>query len=105
MCTHPLLPQEPEYLRGDVGWRRDGRGIDTVGLGRTNPNSTTTQLQFTITEDTIGNYTCFLVNLVRSRADESNSVSVRPLGKNTLNVMSLQIIVVPSTYLRTYCMY
>ena len=87
MCTHPVLPQEPVYLRGDVGWRRDGRGIPVGGLRLSEHNSTTTTLQFTITENTVGNYTCFLVNLVRSRADESNSVPVRPPGKNTPNVM------------------
>ena len=82
VCTHPVLPQEPEYLQGDVTWRRDGRAIFTVGLGQTSLNSTTTRLQFTITEDTTGNYTCFLVNAVRGGADESNSVSVRPLGES-----------------------
>ena len=87
VCTHPVLPQEPEYLQGEVGWRRDGTAISTVGLGRTNLNTTRTRLQFTINRDTVGNYTCFLVNLVQSRADESNSVSVRPLGEYTLNVL------------------
>ena len=81
VCTHIVLPQEPEYLQADVTWRRDGRAISTSGLGRTNLNSTTTRLQFTITKDTIGNYTCFIVNAVRGGADESNSLSVRPLGE------------------------
>ena len=81
VCTHPVLPQEPEYLQADVTWRRDGTAISTSGLGRTKLDSTTTRLQFTVTEDTTGNYTCFLVNLVQSRADESNSVSVRPLSE------------------------
>ena len=81
MCTHPVLPQEPEYPRGDVGWRRDGRGIPVGGLGLSEPNPTTTTLQFTITEDTIGNYTCFLTNAVRGGIVESNGVSVRPRGE------------------------
>ena len=83
VCTHPVLPQEPEYPRADVSWRRDGWAIPTVGLGQTKPNSTATTLQFTVTEGNTGNYTCFLVNLVQSRADESNSVSVRPLGESS----------------------
>ena len=87
MCTHPVLPQEPEYPRGDVGWRRDGIGISVGGLRPSEPNSTTTRLQFTITEDTVGNYTCFLTNAVQGGIVESNSVPVRPLGKNTLYVM------------------
>ena len=82
VCTHPVLPQEPEYIHADVSWRRDGTAISTLGLGRTNLNSTTTTLQFTITEDTTGNYTCFLVNAVRGGIDESNSVSVRPLSES-----------------------
>ena len=81
MCTHPVLPQESEYLQGDVIWRRDGRGIRVFGLGLVEPNSTTTTLQFTITENTTGNYTCFLVNAVRGGAVESNSASVRPRGE------------------------
>ena len=81
MCTHPVLPQEPEYPQGDVTWRRDGRGIPIVGLGLAEPNSTTTRLQFTITEDTVGDYTCLLVNAVRGGIVESNSVSVRPRGE------------------------
>ena len=88
VCTHPVLPQEPEYLSEDVSWGRDGTVISTVGLGRTKLNSTTTRLQFTVTEDTVGNYTCFLVNSADSgRADESNGVSVQPLGEYTLNVI------------------
>ena len=82
MCTHPVLPQEPEYLSGDVDWRRDSRAIPVGGLGLAEPNSTTTSLQFTITEDTIGNYTCFLTNAVRGGILESNSVSVRPPGES-----------------------
>ena len=82
VCTHPVLPQEPEHPQADVTWRRDGTAISTVGLGRTKLNSPTTRLQFTFTEDTTGNYTCFLVNAVRGGADESNSVSVRPLGES-----------------------
>ena len=87
MCTHPVLPQEPEYLQADVGWRRDGRGIRTSdsGFQISTGNSTTTRLQFTINENTTGNYTCFLVNLVQSRTDESNSVSVRPLGEYNMD--------------------
>ena len=85
MCTHPVLPQEPEYLQADVGWRRHGTVISTTGLGQTKPNSITTRLQFTINENTTGNYTCFLVNLVQSRADESNSVSVRPRGEYNMD--------------------
>ena len=64
VCTHPVLPQEPEYPQADVSWRRDGTVISTVGLGQTQTNSTATTLQFTITEGNTGNYTCFLVNLV-----------------------------------------
>ena len=82
VCTHPVLPQEPEYLQGEVGWIRDGTAVSTVGLGRTILNSTTTRLQFTITEDTTGNYTCFLVNAVRGGIEESNSASVRPLSES-----------------------
>ena len=82
MCTHPVLPQEPEYLSGDVDWRRDSRGVAVGGLGLSEPNSTTTSLQFTITEDTIGNYTCFVVNAIRGGILESNSVSVRPSGES-----------------------
>ena len=81
MCTHPVLPKEPEYLQADVIWRRDGIILSIIGLQPTELNSTTTRLQFTITEDTVGNYTCFLVNVVRGGIDESNSVSVRPLGE------------------------
>ena len=81
MCIHPVLPQEPEYLQADVNWRRDGTAISTVGLGLAKHNSTTTRLQFTITEDTVGNYTCLLVNAVRGGIVESNSVSVRPRGE------------------------
>ena len=81
MCTHPVLPQEPEYPQGDVGWRRDSRGIPVVGLGLAEPSSTATTLQFTITEITTGNYTCFLVNAVRGGIVESNSASVRPRGE------------------------
>ena len=80
MCTHPVLPQEPEYPQGDVIWRRDGTAISTTGLAN-KTNSTTTTLQFTITEDTFGNYTCFLVNAIRGGIVESNSVSVRPCGE------------------------
>ena len=87
MCTHPVLPQEPEYRSGDVDWSRDGRGIPVGGLGLSELNSTTTRLQFTITEDTIGNYTCFITNAVRGGINESNSVSVRPLGEYTLSVL------------------
>ena len=75
-----MLPQEPEYRSGDVDWSRDGRGIPVGGLGLAEPNSTTTTLQFTITVDTVGNYTCFLSNNVRGGVVESNSVSVRPRG-------------------------
>ena len=82
MCTHPVLPQEPEYPQGDVGWSRDGRAIPIGGLGLSAPNSTTTSLQFTITEDTNGNYTCFVVNAVQGGIHESNSVSVRPPGES-----------------------
>ena len=82
MCTHPVLPQEPEYLSGDVDWIRDGRGVAVGGLGLSEPNSTTTILQFTNTEDTTGNYTCFLTNAVRGGILESNSVSVRPPGES-----------------------
>ena len=85
MCTHPVLPQEPEYLSGDIDWRRDGTAISTAGLGHAKLNSTTTRLQFTIDEDTVGNYTCFLVNAVRGGTDESNSVSVRPLGEYNMD--------------------
>ena len=81
MCTHPVLPQRPEYLSGDVDWRRDGRGIPVGGLGLAEPNSTTTTLQFTITEDTVGNYTCFITNVVRGSVVESNIVPVRPRGE------------------------
>ena len=82
VCTHPVLPQEPEYLQTEASWRRDGKAISSVGLGRSNPSPTTTRLRFAITEDTTGNYTCFLVNLVQSRTDESNSISVRPLSES-----------------------
>ena len=81
VCTHPVLPQGQTYIHADVSWMRDGTAVSTVGLGLTKPNSTTTTLQFTIAEQTTGNYTCFLVNLVQSRTDKSNSVSVRPLGE------------------------
>ena len=81
MCTHPVLPQEPEYLNADVDWRRDGRGIPVGGLGLSEHNSTTTRLQFTITENTTGNYTCFITNVVRGGTNESNSVPVRPRGE------------------------
>ena len=86
VCTHPVLPQKPEFIHADVTWMRDGTAISTVGLGRTNLNTTTTRLQFTITEDTIGNYTCFLSNNVRGGIVESNSVSVQPRGECTLTV-------------------
>ena len=78
-----MLPQEPEYHSGDVDWSRDGRGLRTSdsGFQASTANSTTTYLQFTITENTTGNYTCFLVNAVRGGRDESNRVSVRPLGE------------------------
>ena len=82
VCTHPELPQEPKYVHADVSWRRDGTAISTAGMAN-KTNSTTTTLQFTITEDTIGNYTCFLTNAVRGSIVESNSVSVRPLGEYT----------------------
>ena len=81
MCTHPVLPQEPDYLQGDVSWRRDGKAISSVGLGQTKPNSTTTALQFTIAKDTVGNYTCFLVNADQGGIVESNGVSVTPRGE------------------------
>ena len=81
VCTHPVLPQEPEYSQAEVNWKRDGRSISAVSLGRSNPSLTTTRLQFTITEATVGNYTCFLVNAVRGGINESNSVSVRPRGE------------------------
>ena len=77
-CTHPVLPHEPEFPQADVTWRRDGGAISTIGLGRSKLNSTNTILQFTITEDTIGNYTCFLVNSAQGGINKSNSVSVRP---------------------------
>ena len=78
-----MLPQEPEYLQADVSWRRDGRGVRTSvsGFQTSTVNSTTTTLQFTITEDTAGNYTCFLFNFVQGDIVESNSVSVRPRGE------------------------
>ena len=88
VCTHPVLPQGSDYPQGDVSWRRDGTPISAVGLGRTTitliiiVNSTTTRLQFTITEDTTGKYTCFLVNAVQGGIIESNSVSVRPLSES-----------------------
>lgn len=82
LCAHPVLPREPEYLNGEVSWRRDGRAINVVGLGRTNPNSTSTKLNFTITNSTVGNYTCFLVNAVRGGVDESNTATVRPPGES-----------------------
>ena len=78
VCTHPVLPREPEFPQPDVNWRRNGLAISTIGLGRSKFNSTNTRLQFTITEDTIGNYTCFLVNPVQGGINKSNSVSVRP---------------------------
>ena len=81
MCTHPVLPQEPEYLQADVGWRRDGIILSIIGLQLTKFNSTTTTLQITIIEDTVGNYTCFLSNNVRGGIVESNSVPVRPRGE------------------------
>ena len=87
VCTHPVLPQVPEYLQADVTWMRDGTPISTEGLGQIKLNSTTTRLQFTISEDTVGNYTCFLVNAVRGGINESNSASVRPLGEYALNVL------------------
>ena len=86
MCTHPVLPQEPEYPQGDVGWRRDGTVISTTGLAN-KTNSTTTYLQFTIAEDTTGNYTCLLVNAVRGGIVESNSVPVRPRGECNMDYL------------------
>ena len=82
VCTHPVLPHEPEFPQPDVTWRRDGRAISTIGRRRSKLNSTNTRLQFTITEDTIGNYTCFLVNPVQGGINKSNSVSVRPPGES-----------------------
>ena len=82
VCTHPVLPQEPEFPQADVTWRRDGRAISTIGLGRSKLNSTNTILQFNITEDTIGKYTCFLVNSAQGGINKSNSVSVRPPGES-----------------------
>ena len=78
---HPVLPHEPEFLQGDVGWRRDGGAISSIGLGRSKVNSTNTKLEFAVTEDTIGNYTCFLVNSAQGGINKSNSVSVRPPGE------------------------
>ena len=92
MCTHPVLPQEPVYLSGDVDWRRDGRGIPVGGLGLSEPNSTTTTLQFSITNDTVGNYTCFLSNNARGGIVESNIVPVRPPGECNMDQL----------YVRTY---
>ena len=82
LCTHPVLPQEPEFLQADVTWRRDGRAVSTVGLGRTNLNPTTTKLEFIITNSTVGNYTCFLVNAIRGGVDESSTATVRPSCKH-----------------------
>ena len=84
VCTHPVLPHEPEFPQADVGWRRDGGTISytcTIGLGRSKLNSTNTRLEFPITEDTIGKYTCFLVNSAQGGINKSNSVSVRPPGE------------------------
>ena len=90
VCEHPVLPHEPEFPQADVGWRRDGGAISTVGLGLSTPNSTITRLQFTITEDSIGNYTCFLVNIARGELEESNSVSVtRPPGEYVMTLAFL----------------
>ena len=86
VCTHPVLPQKPQFIQADVTWMRDGTAISTVGLGLTNLNPTRTRLQFTITQDTVGNYTCFLSNNVRGGIVESDSVSVRPRGEYTLTV-------------------
>ena len=80
VCTHPVLPQVPKYMHADVSWRRDGTAISTTGLAN-KTNSTTTYLHFTIAEDTVGNYTCFLSNNVQGGIVESNSVSVQQLGE------------------------
>ena len=80
-CIHPELPQFPEYLQPDIDLRRDGRGISTDGLGKTKLSTNTTILNFTITQETVGNYTCFLVDAVRGGIVESNIVTVRPLGE------------------------
>ena len=93
VCIHPVLPQEPHYLQTEVSWRRDGKPISAVNLGRSNPSPTTTRLLFPITENTTGNYTCFLVNAVQGGTNESNSVSVRPLGEYTLIVLVLRLTV------------
>ena len=83
MCTHPVLPHEPEFPQADVGWRRDGGAISTytIGLGRSKLNSTNTRLEFAPTKNTIGKYTCFLVNSAQGGINKSNSVSVRPPGE------------------------
>ena len=85
MCTHPVLPQVPKYMRADVSWRRDGTAISTAGMANkaNKTNSTTTTLQITIAEDTVRNYTCFLFNNEQRSIVESNSVSVRPRGEYT----------------------
>ena len=105
VCTHPVLPQEPEYLSGQVGWRRDSRGISVRGLGLAEPNSTTTTLQFTITEDTIGNYTCFLTNAVRGGIVESNGVPVRPRGEYIQHGLTILCMYIHYIYNIVLCKY
>ena len=85
MCTHPVLPQEPEYLQADVNWRRDGIILSIIDLQLTKFNSTTTTLQITITEDTVGNYTCYLFDNVQGGTVESNRVPVRPRGEYNID--------------------
>jgi hypothetical protein len=96
LCTHPVLPQEPEFHQGEVNWRRDGVNIISVDdFGhRKLLNSTTTKLEFPITENTTGNYTCFVQNSVQGEVNESNTVTVGPSGEFCVVKYTAKIIVI-----------
>ena len=81
-CEHLNIPQEPEYPQADVYWNKNNYPISVDGLGRKKVNSTITVLNFTITPQTVGNYSCFLVNAAkRGIIVESDNVTIRLRGE------------------------
>ena len=92
LCTHPLLLDHPVYQEAEVSWRRNGTAFSAVGLGRTNPSNKATSLNFSITGNVVGDYACFLVNPdAPNGTDESNNVTVRPVGESSFLLMTLYI--------------
>ena len=115
LCTHPNpLADSVKYFPLLINWAEDGTTIDfgdpsSVRFTATRLNSTATTLSFTVTEDRVINYTCFLVLQANRSREESNVVTIDALGKymNLLLIQSSTFIFLlmrgPFMLLRLYC--